>query len=58
MRDAVAEFKKYNQTLAKRNPELLRYKVARMAEGPFRSFGGRFIFSRDVLDDWQVRSRC
>lgn len=50
MRDAVAEFKSYNRSLAQRSPELLRYKVARMAEGPFAFYRGTFhLFARDVL---------
>src|SRR5262245_61403239 len=50
MRDAVAEFKAYNQKLAQRNPELLRYKVARMAQGPFAFYRGTFhLFAQDVL---------
>jgi uncharacterized protein (DUF2252 family) len=51
MRDAVAEFKEYNRPLARRSPELLRYKVARMAAGPFGFYRGTFrLFARDVLD--------
>ncbi len=51
MRDPVAEFKAYNRSLAQRSPELLRYKVARMAVGPFPFFRGTFhLFARDVLD--------
>src|SRR5947199_10005629 len=50
MRDPIAEFKEYNLALARRNPELLRYKVARMAEGPFPFYRGTFhLFARDVL---------
>src|SRR5207249_2839613 len=50
MRDPVAEFKAYNRPLARRNPELLRYKVARMAAGPFPFYRGTFhLFARDVL---------
>jgi uncharacterized protein (DUF2252 family) len=50
MRDPVAEFKEYNRALARRNPELLRYKVARMAEGPFAFYLGTFhLFARDLL---------
>src|SRR5262249_32152410 len=49
MRDPVAEFKAYNQPLARRSPELLRYKVARMAAGPFPFYRGTFhLFARDV----------
>src|SRR5262249_33905915 len=44
------EFKEYNRPLARRNPELLRYKVARMAAGPFPFYRGTFhLFARDVL---------
>jgi uncharacterized protein (DUF2252 family) len=51
MRDPVAEFKEYNRSLARRNPELLRYKVARMAEGPFAFYRGTFhLFARDLLE--------
>lgn len=50
MRDPVAEFKDHNRPLARRNPELLRYKVARMAEGPYPFYRGTFhLFARDVL---------
>jgi uncharacterized protein (DUF2252 family) len=51
MRDPLAEFMNFNRAFAKRNPELLRLKVARMAAGPFPYFRGTFhIFARDVLD--------
>jgi uncharacterized protein (DUF2252 family) len=51
MRDPVEEFKSYNRRLAQRNAELLRYKVARMAEGPFPFFRGTFhLFAKDALD--------
>jgi uncharacterized protein (DUF2252 family) len=51
MRDAVHEFMEFNRPFAQRNPELLRLKVARMAEGPFAFFRGTFhLFARDVLD--------
>src|SRR5262245_32083774 len=50
MRDAVHEFQEFNRPFARRNPELLRLKVARMAEGPFAFFRGTFhLFARDVL---------
>jgi uncharacterized protein (DUF2252 family) len=50
MRDAIAEFISFNRALAKRNPELLRLKVARMAAGPFPYFRGTFhLFAHDVL---------
>jgi uncharacterized protein (DUF2252 family) len=49
-RDAVEQFKEFNRAFARRSPELLRYKVARMAEGPFAFFRGTFhLFARDVL---------
>jgi uncharacterized protein (DUF2252 family) len=51
MRDVLQEFMDYNRPFAQRNPELLRLKVARMAEGPFPFFRGTFhLFARDVLD--------
>ncbi len=50
-RDPIAEFKSYNRAFALRSPELLRQKVARMAESPFAFFRGTFhLFARDVLD--------
>ena len=51
MRDAIPEFMNYNRPFAQRNPELLRLKVARMAESPFGFFRGTFhLYARDVLD--------
>jgi uncharacterized protein (DUF2252 family) len=51
MRDALAEFMEFNRPFAKRSPELLRFKVARMAETPFAFFRGTFhLFARDVID--------
>jgi uncharacterized protein (DUF2252 family) len=51
MRDPVVEFMNYNRPFARRNPELLRLKVARMAESPFAFFRGTFhLYARDVLD--------
>jgi uncharacterized protein (DUF2252 family) len=51
MRDAVIEFMNYNRLFGVRNPELLRYKITRMAESPFNFFRGTFhLFARDVLD--------
>jgi uncharacterized protein (DUF2252 family) len=51
MRDAIAEFQTYNRPLGRRNAELLKYKIARMADGPFAFFRGTFhLFARDVLD--------
>ncbi len=50
MRDAIAEFQCCNRSFARRNPELLRYKIARMAGSPFAFFRGTFpLFARDVL---------
>jgi uncharacterized protein (DUF2252 family) len=51
MRDPIAEFMEFNRPFARRNPELLRFKVARMAETPFAFFRGTFhLFARDMLD--------
>ena len=51
MRDAVAEFMEYNRPFARRHPELIRFKVARMAETPFAFFRGTFhLFARDILN--------
>ena len=51
MRDAVVEFQNFNRAFARRNPELLRLKVARMAASPFAFFRGSFhLFARDSLD--------
>src|SRR5262245_60317082 len=50
MRDPVQEFMEFNRPFAARSPELLRYKVRRMARGPFSFFRGTFhLFARDVL---------
>ena len=50
MRDAIAEFIAYNRPFARRNQELLRFKIASMAESPFAFFRGSFhLFARDVL---------
>src|ERR1700733_5936224 len=50
MRDVVQAFMDYNRALAKRNPDLLRFKVARMAAGPFAFLRGTFhVWARDVL---------
>jgi uncharacterized protein (DUF2252 family) len=50
VRDPVGEFKNYNRRQALRNPELMRYKIARMAEGPFPFFRGTFhLFAKDVI---------
>ena len=52
MRDAIIEFQDYNRAFARRNPELLRLKVARMAASPFTFFRGTFhLFARDILDN-------
>lgn len=55
MRDAIAEFMEFNRAFARRNPELLRLKVARMAASAFAFFRGTFhLFARDVLDkSWE-----
>ena len=51
MRDPIAEFMEFNRAFARRNPELLRLKVARMAASAFGFFRGTFhLFARDVLD--------
>ncbi|MBI1918201.1 MAG: DUF2252 family protein [Planctomycetes bacterium] len=51
MRDPVAEFQAYNCAFARRNPELLRLKVERMAASPFAFFRGTFhLFARDILE--------
>jgi uncharacterized protein (DUF2252 family) len=50
MRDAVQEFKDFNRPLARRNAELMRFKVERMAAGPFAFFRGTFhLFATDVV---------
>jgi uncharacterized protein (DUF2252 family) len=50
MRDPLQEFQTFNRLFARRNPELLRHKIARMAESPFAFFRGTFhLFARDVL---------
>src|SRR6516162_1264004 len=50
MRDPLKEFQTFNRLFARRNPELLRHKIARMAESPFAFFRGTFhLFARDVL---------
>ncbi len=51
MRDAIVEFMNFNRPFAQRSPELLRLKIARMAESPFAFFRGTFhLFARDLLD--------
>jgi uncharacterized protein (DUF2252 family) len=51
MRDPIEEFMNYNRPFAQRSPELLRLKVARMADSAFAFFRGTFhLFARDVID--------
>src|SRR5262245_9295708 len=51
MRDPVVEFQEFNRLFAKRNPELMRLKIDRMAAGPFPCFRGTFhLYARDMLD--------
>jgi uncharacterized protein (DUF2252 family) len=51
MRDPIDEFIAYNRPDARRNAELIRFKIARMAQTPFAFFRGTFhLFARDVLD--------
>jgi uncharacterized protein (DUF2252 family) len=51
MRDAIQEFMDFNRPFARRNPELIRFKVARMAESPLAFLRGTFhLFARDVLE--------
>src|SRR3979490_195038 len=51
MRDPVQEFMGYNRAFAQRSAELIRFKVARMAESPFAFFRGTFhLFARDILN--------
>ena len=50
MRDSVGEFKEFNRPFARRNAELMRFKIERMAAGPFAFFRGTFhLFARDVV---------
>jgi uncharacterized protein (DUF2252 family) len=50
MRDPVQEFKDFNRPFARRNAELMRFKIERMAAGPFAFFRGTFhLFARDVV---------
>jgi hypothetical protein len=37
MRDAVQEFKDFNRPFARRNAELMRFRIACMAAGPGRA---------------------
>src|SRR6478672_2388265 len=51
MRDPVAEFQEFNRPFARRNPDLLRLKIGRMAVNPFTFFRGTFhLFARDMLE--------
>ena len=51
MRDALQEFMTFNRPFAKRNAELMKFKIVRMAENPFAFFRGTFhLFARDVLE--------
>jgi uncharacterized protein (DUF2252 family) len=51
MRDPVLEFQKFNRDLARRNAELLRLKVERMAASPFAFYRGTFhLYARDILE--------
>ncbi len=50
MRDPLDEFRTFNRPFARRNPELMRHKIARMGESAFAFFRGTFhLFARDVL---------
>jgi uncharacterized protein (DUF2252 family) len=54
-RDAVQEFIEFNRPFARRSAELMKLKVARMAEGPFAFFRGTFhLYARDVLNRLQM----
>ncbi len=51
MRDPVVEFQEFNRPFARRNAELLRLKIGRMAASPFTFFRGTFhLFARDMLE--------
>jgi uncharacterized protein (DUF2252 family) len=51
MRDPVEEFMNHNRALAQRSPELLRLKVARMAQSTFAFFRGTFhLYARDIIE--------
>jgi uncharacterized protein (DUF2252 family) len=51
MRDPVQEFKDFNRPFARRNAELMRFKIERMAAGLFAFFRGTFhLFARDVAN--------
>jgi uncharacterized protein (DUF2252 family) len=50
MRDSVDEFMAFNRPYAQRNHELMRFKIARMAESPFAFFRGTYhLYARDVI---------
>jgi uncharacterized protein (DUF2252 family) len=50
MRDPLDEFRTFNRPFARRNPELMRHKIARMSDSAFAFFRGTFhLFARDVL---------
>ena len=50
MRDSLDEFRTFNRPFARRNPELMRHKIARMSDNAFAFFRGTFhLFARDVL---------
>lgn len=51
MRDPVEEFQNFNRPFARRNAEVMRFKIERMAAGAFAFFRGTFhLFARDVSD--------
>src|SRR5262245_15715240 len=51
MRDPIAESMNLNGAFAQCNPDLIRFKIARMAESPFAFLRGTFhLYARDVLD--------
>jgi uncharacterized protein (DUF2252 family) len=55
MRDPIEEFIAYNRPFAQRNAELIRFKIARMAQTPFTFFRGTFhLYARDVLERQHV----
>jgi uncharacterized protein (DUF2252 family) len=55
MRDAVQEFKTFNRPFAERNHELIRFKIARMAESAFAFFRGSFhLYSHDVARQYMI----
>src|SRR5438132_8613739 len=50
MRDVLQEFMTFNREFARRSAELMRFKIARMADSPFAFFRGSFhLFARDLL---------